>query len=105
MLDFQIHVLYFELFVKYIIRPSWTCCMKCFTKSFLYYQQGSKSLKENKGKESIKEKETTEVIAEKHGGQLNSRSNSFFFELTPIGKDGKMKIAELLHLKLYHFTL
>ena len=34
----------FIKFVKCIIRPFRTGCMKYFTKSFLYYQQGSKSL-------------------------------------------------------------
>ena len=31
-------------FVKCIIRPFWTYRMKFFPKSFLYYQQGRKSL-------------------------------------------------------------
>ena len=34
----------FKPFVKCIIRPFWTYCMKYFPKSFLYYQQGGKSL-------------------------------------------------------------
>ena len=38
-------MLFFKLFVICIIRPFQICCMKYFTKSFLYYQQGSKSLK------------------------------------------------------------
>ena len=40
----------FILFVKCMIRPFQTCCMKCFTKSFLYYQQGSTSLTISKKK-------------------------------------------------------
>ena len=34
-----------KLFIKSIIRPFRMCCVKNFTKSFLYYQQESKSLK------------------------------------------------------------
>ena len=36
----------FQVFIKSINRPFRMCCTKYFTKSFLYYQQGHKSLKE-----------------------------------------------------------
>ena len=40
-----LQILFFKLFINLIIRPFRMCCMKYFTKSLLYYQQGSKSLK------------------------------------------------------------
>ena len=39
-----LQILFFKLFIKLITRPFRMCCMKYFTKSFLYYQYGSKSL-------------------------------------------------------------
>ena len=50
-------MLFFQVFIKSINRPFRMCCMKYFTKSFLYYQQGHKSLKKRiclckKGKDS-----------------------------------------------------
>ena len=39
-------ILFFKVFIKLIIRPFRMFCMKYLTKSFLYYQQGSKSLNE-----------------------------------------------------------
>ena len=41
---FVLTKLLIQLFIKSIIRPFRMCCTKYFTKSFLYYQQGNKSV-------------------------------------------------------------